>query len=251
MSDLTNREIEWLLREKYSGEKSPEFEKDVERLHQGEPVDYIIGHRPFLSCKIDLSLRPLIPRTETEFWVEQAIELIKAEHPQDTQVRVLDIFAGSGCIGIALMKHLPNVQVDFSEKDRVMCKQIGKNIEFNEIDSDRATIVRSDVFSKISGTYDYIFANPPYIDSQAPDTVQESVLKWEPHSALFAKNAGLDFIETLIEDSEKHLNPGGTLFVECSPEQQSLLSGYLRAQDINHEFWKDQHGHWRVIKITW
>ena len=250
MNQFNEREVEWLRNEKHGGLESPEFFKDVERLKKGEPLDYIIGSRPFLGCSIDLSMHPLIPRTETEFWVENAIDEI-SKISSDKPITGLDIFAGSGCIGIALLRHLPNMSVDFSEKEKNICTQIKKNISINDIEAKRASVIRSDVFTKISKSYDYIFANPPYIDPSSKETVQDSVLKWEPHAALFAKNAGLDFIETLIETAHLHLNPGGKLFIECSPEQQPLLSSYVRGQDLQHEFWKDQYDKYRVMKVWW
>jgi HemK-like putative methylase len=250
MTNIDERELEWLLNEKYTGEQTPEYYKDVARLEKGEPIDYVIGSRPFLGCTIDLSEKPLIPRTETEFWVEKAISEMR-EKLSDTPMKILDIFAGSGCIGIAILHHLESSTVDFAEKDKKICTQIEKNITLNGIDTERTKVIRSDVFKSVSGTYDYIFANPPYIDPSLKETVQDSVLKYEPHEALFAKNAGLDYIETLIEDARERLNPGGILFIECSPEQQPLLSSYVRGADIEHEFWKDQHDNWRVLKMWW
>ena len=79
---LNPMEVEWLLKEKYHGEKTSKFEADVARLTKGEPLAYVIGWIPFYDCKIDVSLHPMIPRPETEFWVEKAITVIKNSLPR-------------------------------------------------------------------------------------------------------------------------------------------------------------------------
>jgi methylase of polypeptide subunit release factors len=76
-----SQDIEWLLKEKFGGEKSDAFFADCKRLALGEPLGYLIGHVPFLGCTIHLDSKPLIPRTETEFWTEKAIEEIKRAAP--------------------------------------------------------------------------------------------------------------------------------------------------------------------------
>src|SRR5512138_3415194 len=96
------REEEWLLKEKWNGEKSEGFFADCQRLRDGEPLAYVIGHTPFLNTIIYLDSKPLIPRVETEFWVEKAIMEIQDFSRGQTlgTVQVLDVCAGSGCIGV-------------------------------------------------------------------------------------------------------------------------------------------------------
>ena len=105
-----SQDIEWLLEEKYSGEKNDAFFADCKRLALGEPLGFLIGHVPFLDTTIYLDSKPLIPRPETEYWTEAVIADIKTNYPardlENTpgaeQLRVLDLCAGSGCIGVAI-----------------------------------------------------------------------------------------------------------------------------------------------------
>src|SRR3989344_3519296 len=128
-----------------------------------EPEAYILGSVDFLKCKIDLSKRPLIPRVETEFWVEKAIKVIQAREAIEA-IRCLDIFAGSGCIGISVLKAIPLATMDFVDIDERATEQIAINSKLNNIDTSRFQIIKSDVFENVSGSYDYIFANPPYVE---------------------------------------------------------------------------------------
>jgi len=241
------KEIDWLIREKYGNKPSGELEKDIERLVFGEPVDYVIGFTHFLGCKIDLSFKPLIPRSETEFWVEESIKRIDKKK----EFRILDLFAGSGCIGMALLKHLPKAKVDFGEKDKNLLKQIKLNCSLNGIDKERYKVIETDIFSELKGKYDFIFANPPYISSQRLETVQKSVLDYEPKEALFGGNDGLLVIKKFLKEAKSHLNPGGKIYLEFGQGQKRKLEKL--AKELRYqkpEFWKDQFGRFRVIILT-
>jgi len=117
-----NQAITWLLNEKHKGRLTDRAKKDIERLKKGEPVDYLIGYKKFFGCKIDLRYKPLIPREETEFWVTRAIEDLqppggcKSSTPRGL-LSCLDVFAGSGCCGIAVLKHIPDSHCDFLDID--------------------------------------------------------------------------------------------------------------------------------------
>ena len=225
--ERTDKRQKWLLEEKYGGKTSPQYEADVARLHEGEPLDYIIGKTNFLGCTIDLQKRPLIPRTETEYWTEKVIKevLRKDERP----LKILDIFSGSGCIGIAIAKYVPYASVTLSDISPHNIEQIKTNIALNRINEKRMTVIRSDMFEHIEGTFDYIFANPPYIAENRTEQVGRSVLDYEPHEALFASNNGLFYIKRLLKETPLHLKPGGCMFIEFDSWQKDILNVFLDA----------------------
>jgi release factor glutamine methyltransferase len=243
---MTNDEM-WLLREKYHGEKTEGFSADCDRLKNGEPLAYIIGHVPFMNTTIHLDSRPLIPRPETEHWVESAIKELHA-YGGRTSVRVLDLCAGSGCIGVAVLTNVPNASVDFVEIDGEHHETIKKNIRENGIERSRVQIFGGDLFLNVHDTYDCILANPPYIDP-ALDRTEESVRAYEPKGALYGGPGGMELIERIVKDAPGFLTEHGTLYMEHEPEQAEAIrelgerNGFLVT---NHE---DQYGVKRLTKL--
>src|SRR3989344_412249 len=198
-------EIRWLLQEKYDGELTAAAKKDIKRLKAGEPLDYVIGFVEFLGCKIDLSKKPLIPRFETEFWVE---EVFGQMSNVKGQMSCLDMFSGSGAIGISIMRHIKNAHVTFVDSEQNCIEQIKINLKINKLSKKRYKVSQSNLFENLkseiinhkSFRFDYIFANPPYISNnqdtrlparQARNKIQKSVLLHEPRQALFGGNGGL------------------------------------------------------------
>lgn len=249
-----DREITWILNDKYGGKETDAFRRDIKRLEIGEPVDYIIGSRPFLGCNIDLSFRPLIPREETEFWVKKAIEKIHlgVRLPSGNNLKILDIFSGSGCIGIALLAHFETATVDFAEIDPSLIKQIEKNLLINKLKGRESTVFGSDCFESIpEGKYDYIFANPPYIPEANYSLLDHSVRDHEPRKALIAKDDGLFFTNILLEAASERLTVGGKMLIEFDRYQkEAIQKRILRYPKLSGEFWQDQFQNNRVVVLT-
>lgn len=237
---------QWLLEDKYGGVATPAFFRDLQRLRGGEPVDYVIGFSRFLGCEIDLSRRPLIPRAETEYWVEHAIDEVRERF--GVSPACLDIFAGSGCIGCSVLKRLPMARMTFAEKNADFFPGIRATLRRNRIAAARARCVASDVFSHVRGRYDVIFANPPYIAVERRGRVARSVLSYEPHAALFAGRGGFQFIDKILSDVGAHLRPGGLLYIEFDSPQKKALATRLDTS-FNFDFRKDQYGRWRWIVV--
>lgn len=260
---MKNQEIYWLLKEKYHGEKSEAFFADCDRIEAGVPLAYVIGYVPFLDCTIHLDSHPLIPRPETEYWTEQAIMEIKTLcSRQDLEqvrglasnlppVRILDLCAGSGAIGVAVAKAIPEAFVTFAEIDPTHLPTIIKNLAHNTIiyDSIKYPIVSTDVFTNITGTFDFILTNPPYIDNAA-NTADESVVAYEPHLALFGGQDGLAIIEQIITKAPDFLCDHGQLWIEHEPFQSVAIGELAAAQSFACTTHKDQYDTARYSVLT-
>lgn len=240
---------QWLLYEKYNGNISATFINDCERLEAGEPLAYVIGTIPFLHTTIHLDSRPLIPRPETEYWVEKALIIIKqeAESRQDP-LHILDLCAGSGAIGVAIAKDIPSASITLAEIDPLHLTTIQKNITANKLSAHNLKILQSDVFSNITGRHDFILTNPPYIDP-AQEHTDASVLQYEPHLALFGGTGGMKVIESIIQQAPDFLTDSGQLWIEHEPEQEFLLHELANSffQISSH---RDQYGHIRYSTLT-
>lgn len=207
------------------------------------PEAYRIGWVPFIHVNIWLDSRPLIPRPETEYWVDLAIKDIKASGIENP--KVLDLCAGSGAIGVAVLKDLPEATVDFVELEPRHHSNILKNVRMNGIAEKRARIFGGDLFENIADRYDFILSNPPYLDYSL-NRVEESVLEHEPELALNGGRQGLEIIEKILNKAGEHLAPGGRLYLEHEPEQAAAL-GQNRLYQATYE---DQHGRKRFSVLA-
>ena len=168
------------------------------------PIEYERGYTKFLNCKIDLRNRVFIPRIETEFWVARAIKTIRTSNIEHRTLKVLDIFAGSGCIGISILKNVKNLLVDFADIDKKAIEQIKINLKLNKIPSQRYRIYQSNLFEKIKNkNYNYIFANPPYVAKERIKDVQLSVLKYEPKTSFLAGKKGFFYIKKFLKEAKR------------------------------------------------
>lgn len=241
-----NQEESWLLKEKYRGEKTDGFFTDLERLRAGEPLAYVIGHIPFLGCQIYLDTKPLIPRPETEYWVGKAIESIRSG---SRTIRVLDLCAGSGCVGVAVAKAVPDAHVTFVELDLAHISTIKKNIIENLSHDDRFQIIQSDLFENVEGMFNFILSNPPYIDP-AIDRAEASVKENEPHLALYGGQSGMEIIERLIRDASKYLTPEGQVWIEHEPEQVEAIKKSAESAGFRAATQSDQYGRFRFTVLA-
>lgn len=206
----------------------------------------------FLNCEVDLSKKVFEPRIETEFWVGKALdELTHCSHTgiKNYELRLLDIFAGSGCIGIAILKNINNSRVDFADISKEAIKQIKINLKLNKIPQKRYSVLRSNLFEKLwSKKYDVILANPPYVALDRIKEVQKEVLQKEPVAALFAGKDGMFWIEKFLKEAKKHLNKNGIVYMEFDPFQKDKIEKILKKEEFKCSFRKDQFKKYRWLK---
>lgn len=234
----------WLVRDKYNGNvDATALTSDLTRYRAGEPLDYIIGWKEFCGVRVDLSLRPLIPRDETEYWVRTLLPQISVRGA----VRVLDLCAGSGAIGLAVLHACPYAQVDFADRESAALAQVYRNLAFHPKYEARARVILSDGFKNISECYDYILCNPPYIPRSRERKLPRSVSLFEPPAALFSGEDGLNLIRHILKETPKHLCVGGTLALEIDSTQKRevlrMASEYFHTSTLC----VDQHGRPRVL----
>jgi release factor glutamine methyltransferase len=235
---LAHQEESWLL-QKHGGERTENFLNDLARLQNGEPLAFILGYIPFLNTTIYLDSRPLIPRVETEYWVAEAIKTIGASGISEP--KVLDLCAGSGCIGVAVAHALPRSVVHFAEIDESHHPTIEKNVYRNGIDAVRTKIVGGHLLERTEPPYDFILSNPPYIRNES-EHVAESVKKFEPPLALYGGEDGTDLISEIIRAVPRYLTLAGVLFIEHEPEQEETIARIAQETGMHAETQKDQYG---------
>lgn len=202
----------------------------------------------FLNCLIDLSKGVFKPRPETKFWVKKVIQEIKK---QKEKLKVLDIFSGSGCIGIAILKNKKNTVCDFADIDEKAIAQIKINLKLNSISPKRYQVYQSNLFEKLKGKkYDLILANPPYVAKERLWQVQESVKKSEPKISWYGGKGGMRWIKKFLKEAKKFLNPKGKIFMEFDPLQMPEIEKILKKEKYSDfKFCKDNYHKYRWVKI--
>ena len=200
-----------------------------------------------MGCKIDLSFKPMIPRKETEFWVKHVIGEICKKGKKFT---FLDVFSGSGCIGLAVLKNCSKwaKMGVFSDIDEHFVKQAKINLKLNRTSPEKYKVIQSDIFKNIKGKFDYIFANPPYVGLDNRHLVQESVLDWEPMTAIFGGEDGLLYIGKFLQDARKYLKKDGKIYLEFDHLRKKETEDLLKQLKYKKfKFHKDQFKNWRWV----
>ena len=191
------------------------FQDLIRRRANREPMDSIYGYTEFLGLKILFSPHTLSPRQETEIMTDEII----ADNRNRPNLRVLDMCSGSGCIGLALSKHL-NADVTLVDISEDAIKMSEKNASINDT---RVNFVNSDMFESVQGKFDIIVSNPPYLTTADLSNLEIEVSKYDPELALDGGEDGLDFYRKLSAQMSEYLVDGGLVYLEF---------GIYQAEDI-------------------
>ncbi len=217
----------------------------VERRCQGEPLQYLLGYTEFHGCYLRLTPAVLIPRPETE----ELVELILARY-SNPPADVLDLGTGSGAISIALARAWPQssfVAVDISVEALALARE---NAVRNGV-AERIRFVWSDWFSAISGKFDLVVSNPPYVRTEYLERAPRE-LHYEPKAALDGGPEGLDALALIIQESPTYLHAGGALYLEIGSDQgrsvRALLQRTRAFTEI--EIYRDLAGYERFARAV-
>lgn len=203
------------------------------------PAQYIIGSAEFHGHSFKVDERVLIPRPETE----ELVDLILSENP-NTNIKVLDIGTGSGAIALSLAIDRDNWQVTASDISSNALELAQENAEVIDVAID---FVQSDCFQEITGKYDIIVSNPPYISETDREEVGLNVLTSEPHLALFAVEDGYAVYRKIAENAQKYLTEKGKIYLEIGYKQGEYVKKLfesafpkMRIRVLQDQFGKDR-----------
>ncbi len=201
-----------------SDKDQAQFEKLLARKEAGEPLSHIVGFQPF--CGLDILVSPdvLTPRPETEDLVEQ----VSKQFDKKGAYTFLDMCTGSGCIAVALARKFPNARVLAVDISEAALKVAAQNIRKHKL-QERVQLLQSNLWEEVSGMFDLIIANPPYIPTENLAGLTREVQR-EPRLALDGGTDGYEITRPLCQAADSFLAPGGLLALELDDGQAEPLA---------------------------
>ncbi len=197
----------------------------------GEPVARIVGEKEFWGLPLQLAPATLVPRPDTETVVELALELLRAGGELDRQLRIADLGTGTGAILLALLSELPAATGTGTDISEAALQTAAANAARAGL-SDRATFIACDYASGLSGRFDLIVSNPPYIRSADVGDLAAEVRNHDPLAALDGGADGLDAYRALVPQAARLLMPGAALVVEAGAGQSGQIEALMVAAGL-------------------
>jgi release factor glutamine methyltransferase len=217
-----------------------EYERVVQKRAEHVPLQYITGEQEFMGMTFKVNSNVLIPRQDTETLVEEALRVVAPG------MELLDLCTGSGCVLLSILNNVPSVHGTGSDISKQALLVAKENAKANELD---AEWVRSNLFDNITGSFDVIVSNPPYIPSDTIQTLMPEVADFEPLAALDGGADGLDFYRSIISRSWEFLKENGYLIFEIGYDQGPAVCQLMRQDGFSDvAVIKDLAGNDRVVR---
>lgn len=231
---LTRTRLLAFANETVDGAAEEKFWQFIERKKQGEPVAYITGESNFCGLTLRSDARALAPRPETEELTQYCANLFE----RGADPAVLDLCTGSGCIALALAAKFPKGRITAVDLSEDALRLAAENARLTKL-QERVQFLQSDLFENVSGTFDLIVSNPPYIPTADIAALSAEVHK-EPRLALDGGADGLDIIRRIASVAADYLNPHGTLALEIgageAPAVCALFDGHRWEGGVKKDF---------------
>ena len=237
----TNKNLLFLNKEEALDEKIENELKIInDKINEGYPLQYAIGKWNFYGLDLLVDKRALIPRYETEILVDLII------NDNSNNKKILDIGTGSGAISLALSKNLKDskiIGVDISKNAIDLANENKIKLNINNVE-----FKESDIFSNIDDKFDIIVSNPPYINKEDFEKL-DNKLYYEPQNALYGGEDGLYFYKKIIKNAKNFLNKNGKIYLEIGYDQKDSISNLLEEYGYKQiKSYKDFNDFDRIIK---
>ena len=266
LEDCTSFSPQHLLLNKntaITAEQENKIETCIHRLLQHEPVQYVMQKAWFYGMELYVDKAVLIPRPETEELVDWIVKDVNAsgrnvfqkaatDADATTQLKILDIGTGSGCIALALKKAMPRAEVwgcDVSEEALNVARRNGSALDIR-VDFQGLNFL-DEAQQKLLPTVDIIVSNPPYVPLKDKESMSANVVEHEPHTALFVPdNDALIFYKAIAAFAAKRLYENGAIYLEIHEKLGGEVVSLLQQEGFTAELKKDMQGKDRMVKAV-
>ena len=249
MLDETAEQFSNKLSEELSVEQENKyFDLINKNINEDTPLSHLVGFDYFYDRKFKVTKDVLSPRMETEELIYKVLEYIKKS--KKDSFRILDLCTGSGIIAITLKKEIVEKYTEIVASD-ISEKALSIAIENANNNNANITFIKSDLFDNISGKFDLIISNPPYISYKDKITIKDNVLKYDPHLALFAEEDGIYFYRKIIENAVHYLSKDGVIFFEIGYDQKEKIFELGKNNNFITTVYKDINNRDRIAKLIY
>ena len=249
MLDETVEQFSNKLSEELSDEQENRyFDLINKNINEDTPLSHLVGFDYFYDRKFKVTKDVLSPRMETEELIYKVLEYIKKS--KKDSFRILDLCTGSGIIAITLKKEIVEKYTEIVASD-ISEKALSIAIENANNNNANITFIKSDLFDNISGKFDLIISNPPYISYKDKITIKDNVLNYDPHLALFAEEDGIYFYRKIIENAVHYLSKDGVIFFEIGYDQKEKILELGKNNNFITTVYKDINDRDRIAKLIY